>query len=111
MVGSIVLLTPAADWLRIPQPVLLTIFGLALALAPGTPQLHFDPELIPPVVLPPLLFAATQRATVREFRDHAGHRGTAGPGSDISAAGRPSHSLRAYRSPAQPAARFVQRIL
>ncbi len=72
MVGSIVLLTPAADWLRIPQPVLLTISGLAIALVPGTPQLQFDPELILPVVLPPLLFAATQRATVREFRDHAG---------------------------------------
>ncbi|MEO6413152.1 MAG: Na+/H+ antiporter [Pedococcus sp.] len=72
LVASIVVLTPAADWLRIPQPVLLTIFGLAVALVPGSPQLQFDPELILPVVLPPLLFAATQRATAREFRDHAG---------------------------------------
>lgn len=71
MVG-VVLLTSAADWLRIPQPVLLTIFGLAVALVPFSPDLNFEPELILPVVLPPLLFAATQRATAREFRDHAG---------------------------------------
>lgn len=72
LMGGIVLLTPAADWLRIPQPVLLTIFGLAVAFVPFSPELKIEPEWILPVVLPPLLFAATQRATAREFRDHAG---------------------------------------
>ena len=71
LVIGVVVLTPMADWLRVPQPVLLTIFGLVLALVPGTNDLTLDPELILPVVLPPLLFAATQRATVREFRDQA----------------------------------------
>lgn len=71
MVG-VVLLTPAADRVRIPQPVLLTIFGLVVALVPFSPELELEPELILPVVLPPLLFAATQRATAREFREHAG---------------------------------------
>lgn len=69
---GVIVLTPVSDRIRVPQPVLLTIFGLAIALvAPGNP-LSFDPALILPVVLPPLLFAATQRTTVTEFREHAG---------------------------------------
>ncbi|HET7279607.1 MAG TPA: sodium:proton antiporter [Dermatophilaceae bacterium] len=35
------------------------------------PALSVVPDAILPVVLPPLLFAATQRATVRQFRDQA----------------------------------------
>ncbi len=72
LVLGVILLTPVADRVRIPQPVLLTIFGLVLALASPSTQLSLDPELILPVVLPPLLFAATQRTTVNEFREHAG---------------------------------------
>ncbi|MEO5653850.1 MAG: Na+/H+ antiporter [Marmoricola sp.] len=70
LVGVIVL-TPIADRIRVPQPVLLTLFGLALGLTPGIATLSLDPELILPAVLPPLLFAATQRTTAREFREHA----------------------------------------
>lgn len=69
---GVVALTPLADRIGVPQPVLLTIYGLGLALLPFAPALRLDPDLILPVVLPPLLFAATQRATVREFRDNAG---------------------------------------
>ena len=72
LVLGVIVLTPVADRVRIPQPVLLTIFGLVLALASPSTQLSLDPELILPVVLPPLLFAATQRTTVNEFREHAG---------------------------------------
>ncbi len=69
---GVIVLTPAAAHWGVPQPVVLTIFGLAVALVPVSPVLSLDPELILPVVLPPLLFAATQRTTVREFRDNAG---------------------------------------
>lgn len=72
LVVGVVVLTPVADRVRVPQPVLLTIFGLLLALLPFTPTVALDPALVLPTVLPPLLFAATQRTTVREFRDHAG---------------------------------------
>ncbi len=68
---GIVALTPLAKKVSIPQPVLLTLFGLALGLLPFRTSLHLAPELILPVVLPPLLFAATQRTTAREFREHA----------------------------------------
>lgn len=71
VVAGIVVLTPLADRIRVPLPVLLTLFGLALPLVPGTPHLSIDPELILPLVLPPLLFAATQRSTAREFKSQA----------------------------------------
>jgi CPA1 family monovalent cation:H+ antiporter len=68
---GVVVLTPLADRLRVPSPVLLTVFGLVVPLLPGTPGLRLDPDLILPVVLPPLLFAATQRSTAIEFRREA----------------------------------------
>lgn len=71
LVAGVVVLTPLSDRLRVPSPVLLTIFGLVLALVPRVPQVAIEPDLILPIVLPPLLFAATQRATAREFRDNA----------------------------------------
>ena len=69
---GIVVLTPVADRIRVPQPVLLTVFGLLLALIPGLSLLEIEPNHILPMVLPPLLFAATQRTTIREFTDSAG---------------------------------------
>lgn len=71
LLTGVVVLTPLADRLRVPLPVLLTLFGLLLPVLPGVPPLSLEPDLILPVVLPPLLFAATQRATVREFSDQA----------------------------------------
>lgn len=72
LVVGVVVLTPVAERIAIPQPVVLTIFGLLLALLPFTPTVELDPAMVLPTVLPPLLFAATQRTTVREFRDNAG---------------------------------------
>lgn len=71
LVVGVIVLTPIADKVRVPQPVLLTIFGLVLALASPSTTFSLDPGLILPLVLPPLLFAATQRTTVNEFREHA----------------------------------------
>lgn len=71
LVAGVIVLTPVSDRLRVPQPILLLVYGLALALLPGLPELSVNADLVLPVVLPPLLFAATQRATVRQFRDAA----------------------------------------
>jgi CPA1 family monovalent cation:H+ antiporter len=68
---GVVVLTPVSDRLSVPQPVLLTVFGLGVALVPGVAQPSLDPDLILPVLLPPLLFAASQRTTVGEFRESA----------------------------------------
>ncbi len=72
IVVGLVVLTPLADRLRVPLPVLLTVFGLLLPLLPSEPTLSISPELILPVVLPPLLFAATQRSTTHQFRKNVG---------------------------------------
>lgn len=71
LVGGIVVLTPAADAIRIPQPVLLLLYGLGVALLPGLPSISVNANLVLPVVLPPLLFAATQRTTLGQFREEA----------------------------------------
>lgn len=72
LVTGVVVLTPLADRSGLPQPVLVTMFGLLVPLVPVVPELSIDPHLILPIVLPPLLFAATQRTTEREFRKDAG---------------------------------------
>ena len=69
---GLVVLTPVADRINVPQPVLLTVYGLVLGLIPVTPTPRLDPELILPLVLPPLLFAATQNASLRHLRAAAG---------------------------------------
>ncbi len=53
-----------------PYPVLLLVFGLAVAFVPGLPTPSVSPELILPLVLPPLLFAAARRTSWREFLDN-----------------------------------------
>jgi monovalent cation/hydrogen antiporter len=72
LVAGVVVLTPLAARTGLPQPVLVTMFGLLVPLVPIVPELSIDPHLILPIVLPPLLFAATQRTTEREFRENAG---------------------------------------
>ncbi len=69
---AVIVLTPLADVVRVPQPVLLTILGGLLGFLPGATPLEVEPEIILPLVLPPLLFAATQKTTAGEFREHAG---------------------------------------
>jgi CPA1 family monovalent cation:H+ antiporter len=71
LVAGVVVLAPLADRLRMPLPVLLTVFGLIVPLFPHVPRLTLDPGLILPLVLPPLLFAATQRASARDYRENA----------------------------------------
>lgn len=71
LLAGVVVLTPLADRWRVPLPVLLTLFGLLVALLPGARPVQIAPDLILPVVLPPLLFAATQRTTARDFRENA----------------------------------------
>jgi CPA1 family monovalent cation:H+ antiporter len=73
LVAGVVALTPLAEHVGVPQPVVLTVFGVVLGVLPFTPRLTgLDPHVVLPVVLPPLLFAATQRTTAHEFREHAG---------------------------------------
>lgn len=65
-----VFLAPLATRLKLPYPVVLLVAGLAVAFVPGMPAPSISPDLILPLVLPPLLFAAARRTSWREFLDN-----------------------------------------
>ncbi|MGW0764944.1 Na+/H+ antiporter [Streptomyces sp. NPDC002676] len=58
---------PVGEWLGLPAPVLMTLFGGLLAVADFVPNVRFPPELILPALLPPLLYAAVRRTSWRQF--------------------------------------------
>ncbi|BCJ74052.1 Na+/H+ antiporter [Catellatospora sp. IY07-71] len=60
------LCVPVGTRLRIPAPVVATVFGVVLGALPGV-TLDPPPELILPVLLPPLLYAAVQQTSWRHF--------------------------------------------
>lgn len=62
-----VLTVPLADRLDLPAPVLMTLAGAAVAFLPFVPAVDIPPEFILPLVLPPLLYAAVQRTSWRQF--------------------------------------------
>ncbi|MER7831350.1 Na+/H+ antiporter [Streptomyces sp. NPDC095602] len=62
-----VLTVPLGDRLGLPAPVLMTLLGVVLALLPFVPDVDIPPELILPLVLPPLLYATVQRTSWRQF--------------------------------------------
>ncbi|KZM75098.1 Na+/H+ antiporter [Nocardia terpenica] len=52
--------------------VLMTVFGLVLALIPAVPNIKISPELILPLVLPPLLYASARRTSWQQFAANSG---------------------------------------
>ncbi len=54
--------------LRVPAPSLLVLVGVGVGMLPGTPSMHVPPELISLVVLPPLLYAASEELAWRDLR-------------------------------------------
>jgi len=59
---------PVGRLIRLPSPVLMTLFGAGMALLPAVPNPNLEPDLILPLVLPPLLFAAARRTHWRQFK-------------------------------------------
>lgn len=66
LLGALVTV-PLGDRLGLPSPVLMTLYGLVLALLPFVPNVDIDPELVLPLLLPPLLYAAASRTSWRQF--------------------------------------------
>ena len=65
---AVALLAIVAQKIRIPYPILLTIGGVVLALVPGLPTIHLDPQLVFSLFLPPLLYPAAIFTSWRDFR-------------------------------------------
>src|SRR5215467_5007549 len=57
-----------AGRLRVPAPSLLVAAGLVVGLLPGTPPVHVPPSVVSLVVLPPLLYAASEELSWRDLR-------------------------------------------
>jgi CPA1 family monovalent cation:H+ antiporter len=57
-----------AGRLRIPAPSLLVIAGLVVGLLPGVPPVRVSPDAVSLVVLPPLLYAASEELPWHDLR-------------------------------------------
>src|SRR5208337_1926502 len=57
-----------ADRTGIPLPTLLVLGGLGVALTPGLPRLALDPDTVFLIFIPPLLFWASVRTSLRDLR-------------------------------------------
>jgi CPA1 family monovalent cation:H+ antiporter len=65
-----ILAQPLSRTLHLSSAVLMTVFGGVLAAIPAVPTVGIDPELILPVVLPPLLYASARRTSWRQFAEN-----------------------------------------
>ncbi|HWK25684.1 MAG TPA: Na+/H+ antiporter [Solirubrobacter sp.] len=63
-----VLLVRAADFVRVPYPIVLVLAGLALAFVPGMPEVEIDAHVVLLVFVPPLLMSAGWYSSPRELR-------------------------------------------
>ncbi len=65
-----VIAEPLGARIGLAPSILMTLFGCLLALIPAVPTLNVPPELILPLVLPPLLHAAARRTSWRQFAEN-----------------------------------------
>lgn len=65
-----ILVQPLGRRLGQAPAVLMTAFGVVLALIPQVPNIQIEPKLILPLVLPPLLYAAARRTSWRQFAEN-----------------------------------------
>ena len=65
---GVAVLAIVARRIRVPYPILLTIGGVILALIPGLPEIHLEPELVFSLFLPPLIYPAAVYTSWRDFR-------------------------------------------
>lgn len=71
ILGSLVLvaaLALVARRIQVPYPILLVVGGLLVALIPGIPRIHLNPDLVFLLFLPPLLFPTALFTSWRDFR-------------------------------------------
>ncbi|MGW2614594.1 Na+/H+ antiporter [Streptomyces sp. NPDC001500] len=66
LLGAVVSV-PVGDRLGLPAPVLMTLLGIVLAVLDFVPNVEVPPDLILPLLLPPLLYAAVRRTSWRQF--------------------------------------------
>jgi monovalent cation/hydrogen antiporter len=68
LLAAVAVVVRLAGRTEIPEPVLLLLAGLAVALIPGLPEVELDPELTLALFLPPLLYWAALHTDLRQLR-------------------------------------------
>ncbi|MBF6329730.1 Na+/H+ antiporter [Nocardia transvalensis] len=66
-----ILAQPLGRRIGLAPAVLMTVFGLILAVIPFVPSIDIEPDLILPLVLPPLLYASARRTSWQQFAANA----------------------------------------
>ena len=66
--AAVVGLNALARVIQVPYPILLVIGGLVLGALPGIPEVELDPDLVLVLFLPPLLYAGSFFASLRDLR-------------------------------------------
>src|SRR5438477_733376 len=61
-------LVVVARKIQVPYPILLVLGGLALALVPNLPRVELEPNLVFVLFLPPLVYSAAFRTSLRDLR-------------------------------------------
>jgi monovalent cation/hydrogen antiporter len=68
LLAAVAVVVRLAGRTSVPEPVLLVLAGLAVALVPGLHQVELDPQLILALFLPPLLYWAALHIDLRDLR-------------------------------------------
>jgi len=68
LVGTVFVISAVARRFGLLAPILLVLAGLGVALLPGMPTIHLDPEVVLVGILPPLLYVAALETSVPAFR-------------------------------------------
>jgi Na+/H+ antiporter len=72
LIVAVAVLLAAAQFVRIPYPILLVLGGLALAVIPGIPAIELPPDLVLIAILPPLLYGLAFFTSLRDLRENLG---------------------------------------
>ena len=71
LLGVAIALTYLARRLRIADPIVLLVGGVALGFVPNLPQVELEPDLVFLLFLPPILFSAAYFTPIRDFKANA----------------------------------------
>jgi len=66
----VVIVTSISEKINVPYPLLLVITGLVLGFIPGIPNWHPPNDLVLPLFLPPILFAAARLIAWQDIRNN-----------------------------------------
>ncbi|MPY63895.1 Na+/H+ antiporter [Streptomyces spongiae] len=68
LVAGSVAVAGAARRTPVPPPLLLVAVGLAVSYMPGVPSYELDPDVVLPLILPPLLYTAATESSYLDLR-------------------------------------------